>query len=115
MTSIVVRPLPVLYACTGCREFGYAAPRIARALDERGVAECIWLGATPPPSTVSGRYPLMTLDACEKGCARDWVSKRGRSVECAFVAEPHERDEPQAATARIVAELAPRLDPDQSA
>jgi uncharacterized metal-binding protein len=108
MTSVVLRPLPVLYACAGCREFGYSAPRVASALDERGLVECIWLGVTPPPSTVSGRYPLMTLDACEKACASNWVRNRGRSAEHAFFVEPHERDVPQAAAARIAAELDPR-------
>jgi uncharacterized metal-binding protein len=107
MPSVVLRPLPVLYACAGCREFGYSAPRVGRALDERGVVECIWLGATPPPSTVSGRYPIMTLDACEKGCARNWVCEHGRSVERACYLQPQERDDPPTATARIAAELDP--------
>ena len=102
---MIVRPLPVLYACAGCREFGYAAPRVARALDGMGVAESVWLGDNPP--RVTGRYPIVTLDACERGCARDWVWKKDASVQCAFFLEPHERDDPQAAAARIAGELSP--------
>jgi uncharacterized metal-binding protein len=109
MTIVVLRPLPVLYACAGCSEFGYSAPRVANALDARGVVECIWLGATPPPSTVSGRYPIITLDACEKACAMQWVRKHGRTVERACFVKPQERDDPPTATARIAAELAPRF------
>ena len=105
-SRMIVRPLPVLYACAGCKEFGYAAPRVARALDERGLAETIWLGAAPPG--VTGRYPIFTLDACEKGCARKWVRDLGGGVQRAFTLEPLERDDLEAATARIAAELSPR-------
>jgi uncharacterized metal-binding protein len=100
----LVRPLPVLYACAGCREFGNAAPRVAQALDERGVAQAIWLGTAPPQ--VSGRYPIFTLDACDKGCALEWVYQRGRSVQRALALQPIERDAPELATARILDDLA---------
>jgi uncharacterized metal-binding protein len=107
MTRVVLRPLPVLYACAGCSEFGYSAIRVARALDARGLAEAIWLGDTS--LRVTGRYPVFTLEACGKGCAQDWVHARGARVEKAFVLEPQERDVPEAATARLAAKLGPRL------
>ena len=107
MTRVVLRPLPVLYACAGCSEFGYSAARVAQALDARGIAEAIWLGDAP--QRVTGRYPVFTLDACRKGCARDWVHVRGARVEKTLVLEPHERDVPEAATARLTAELDPRF------
>jgi uncharacterized metal-binding protein len=107
MTRVVLRPLPVLYACSGCSELGYSAVRVARALDEQGVVEAIWLGDAP--LRVTGRYPIFTLDACGKGCARDWVRARGGRVEKAFALEPQERDVPEAATARLTAELDPRF------
>jgi uncharacterized metal-binding protein len=102
----VATPLPVLYVCAGCREYGYAAPRVAQALDQRGLAQAIWLGSAQ--AGVSGRYPVFSLDACEKGCARQWARERCGSVERAFILEPQERDDPQKATARIAAELSPR-------
>lgn len=104
-SCIAVRALPVLYACAGCNKFGYAAPRVARALDERGLVEAIWLGAAQ--RGVTGRYPIFTLDACEEGCARKWVRERGGSAQRAFALEPLERDDPQTATARIAGELSP--------
>lgn len=100
-----VRPFPVLYACAGCREFGYAAPRVARALDERGLAEAHWLGDAP--ERVSGRYPIVTLDACPKRCARDWVHAQGVAEQCAFLLSPRERDDVQAALERIARLLSP--------
>jgi uncharacterized metal-binding protein len=89
----------VLYACAGCPQFGYAAPRVARALDDRGLAEAVWLGKAPARFT--GRYPIYSLDACEKRCASDWVRAHGARVQRAFVLEPHERDDIAAALARI--------------
>jgi uncharacterized metal-binding protein len=100
---MIVWPLPVLYACAGCREFGYAAPRVARELDRRGLVEAIWLGSAPP--RVTGRYPILALDACGKGCAAQWARERGGAVQRAFVLEPGERDDLEAASARIAAEI----------
>lgn len=102
----VATPLPVLYACQGCPEFGYAAPRVAQALDNSGLAQAIWLGSAQ--AGVSGRYPVFTLDACEKGCARQWARERCGSVERAFMLEPQERDDPNKASARIAAEVSAR-------
>jgi uncharacterized metal-binding protein len=101
--SFVVWPMPVLYACAGCAEFGYAAPRVARALDERGLVEAIWLGRAR--LRVTGRYPILSLDACEKRCAREWVCERGGTVALALVLDPLERDAPEVAIARIAARL----------
>lgn len=100
---IVLRPLPVLYACPGCREYGYAAPRVARALGARGLAEVHWLGTAP--ARVSGRYPIFALDACPKRCARDWIEARGARVQRAFLLEPAERDDVQTAVKRLAAAL----------
>lgn len=102
----VATPLPVLYACHGCPEFGYAAPRVAQGLDAAGLAQAIWLGSAQ--TGVSGRYPVFTLDACDKGCARQWARERCGSVERAFELQPLERDAPDKAIARIADELSPR-------
>jgi uncharacterized metal-binding protein len=95
----------VLYACAGCSEYGYAAPRVARALDERGLAEAHWLGDAP--ERVSERYPLLALDGCPKRCAREWVHAQGAAVQCALLLSPHERDDLQAAAERIARLLSP--------
>jgi uncharacterized metal-binding protein len=99
--SSVVRPLPVLYACAGCRQFGFAAPRVARALDERGLAESVWLGEAP--QRITGRYPIFSLDACDKRCASGWAHAHGATVQRAFTLAPLERDDPAAALERIAA------------
>jgi len=99
--SVVVRPLPVLYACAGCPQFGYAAPRVASALDRRGLAESVWLGE--PPARITGRYPVYSLDACGKRCASDWVQAQGGSVQRVFELTPLERDDPAVAVERIAA------------
>lgn len=104
MPGVTVRPLPVLYACKGCAAYGYSAPRVARALDRRGLVEAVWLGDAS--DGVSERFPIHTLDACAERCAADWVHARGRRVSRAFVLEPAERDDPEAAVARIAAVLA---------
>ena len=93
----------MLYACAGCREFGYAAPRVARALAERRLAEAHWLGDAP--ARVSGRYPILTLDACPKRCAREWVDAQGVAVQCSFLLSPRERDDPPAAVERLARAL----------
>src|SRR5688500_15198845 len=100
---MLIKPLPVLYACACCPRYGYAARRVARALAQRGLAEAIWLGDAP--ARVTGRYPIYSLDACDERCASDWVHARGAAVERAFVLEPHERDDITAATECIATAL----------
>lgn len=97
--KIVLRPLPVLYACEGCPEFGYSAPRVGQVLERRGWAELAWLGARgPKPLT---RFPVYSLDACERACAKRWLEERGVQVQRALVLDPLERLEPERAADRI--------------
>ena len=51
--KVIVKALPVLYACAGCPEYGFAAPRVAQALDELGLAEAAWLGKVPRSAAVT--------------------------------------------------------------
>lgn len=102
---VVLRPFPVLYACPGCAQFGYAAPRVARRLDERRLVEAVWLGAVPRWGTVTTRFPILTLDACEKGCARSWVESKGGRAEQCFVLTPLERLDDEGAARRIATAL----------
>jgi uncharacterized metal-binding protein len=99
--KIQLRPLPVLYACAGCPEFGYAAPRVAQALDRMGKAEMAWLGA-PGPKPLA-RFPVFSLDACEKGCAKRWLEERGVQVQRALFLGPPDRDDTEGAAERIAA------------
>jgi uncharacterized metal-binding protein len=101
MQRVVLRPLPVIFACAGCPEFGYSAPRAAQALERRGQAEMAWLGA-PGPKPLA-RFPCYSLDACERRCAQRWLEERGVQVQLAFVLDPLERLEPERAAARIAA------------
>lgn len=102
--SFVLRPLPVMYACAGCTEYGYAAPRVAQMLEARGLVQTIWLGALRP-SDATTRFPLLSLDACGKACAREWVEARGGRLQCAVLLSPQERDDLEGAAARIAASL----------
>lgn len=83
MTTVLVEPLPVLYACQGCPEFGQVARDTGALLDRTGRAQMIWLGAPVTP-TLRERFPIYSLDGCGKGCARDWLAARGVIAEKSF-------------------------------
>jgi uncharacterized metal-binding protein len=100
--SVVLRPLPVLYACAGCSELGYSAVRVGRELERRGKVETIWLGL---PGRRTARWPVISLDACDRRCARAWLEERGIQPQLAFVLTPHERFDPDRAVERIAAAL----------
>ena len=93
--KVVVRPLPVVYACQGCPEFGERARQIGMLLDWKGVAETVWLGAPKPKHTT--RFPIIALDGCDKGCARAWLERHGVTAERSYVLE----DRTQAAAERM--------------
>jgi uncharacterized metal-binding protein len=77
---VVVTPLPVLYACQGCAEFGQGARELGERLDRAGLAQLVWLGAAVKP-LLGERYPVHALDGCAQGCARRWLEGRGIPVE----------------------------------
>lgn len=83
--KVVLRPLPVLYACQGCAEFGQRAREHAAALDRNGRGQLIWLGAVRPDATATQRFPILALDGCGKGCARRWLAERGVVPDRHFV------------------------------
>lgn len=86
--KVVLRPLPVLYACQGCPEFGNRAQEDGAALDRRGLAQLVWLGGVRPDSAATERFPIFTLDGCDKGCARRWLEERGVAPQREFVTRP---------------------------
>lgn len=83
MTRAVVHPLPVLYACQGCPEFGQLARDIGSLLDRTGRGQLVWLGGAVKPE-LRQRFPIYSIDGCEKGCARAWLAQHGMSAEQSF-------------------------------
>ena len=76
--------LPVLYACQGCPEHGQAARDAAGALDRRGEAQMVWIGAHPGPIPRS-RFPIVAVDGCREGCAVRWLERRGVTPDWSYV------------------------------
>ncbi len=83
MTTAVVEPLPVLYACQGCAQFGQVARDIGALLDRTGRAQLVWLGAPATPA-LRERFPVYTIDGCGKGCAKRWLAEQGMAAEKSF-------------------------------
>ena len=81
---VVLKPLPVLYACQGCPEFGQRAREFAASLDRDGVAEMVWLGASRE-LTPTERYPVYAVDGCGKKCALEWLARHGITAERSYV------------------------------
>lgn len=80
----IVSPLPVLYVCQGCPEFGQRARDAGAALERDGYAEMVWLGAARDRQPTQ-RYPILALDGCDKGCAARWLRERGIVPEGVYV------------------------------
>jgi uncharacterized metal-binding protein len=79
----IAKPLPVLYACQGCPEFGQTAQEVGSLLDSNGVAEMVWLGA--PDLTRRSRFPAVALDGCGRACALHWLARHGIPAERSYV------------------------------
>ena len=80
---VIVRPFPVLYACQGCPQFGQIAREVGAALERRGLAEMVWLGAADvEPKT---RFPIFALDGCAQACARRWLAGHGVAARRSYV------------------------------
>jgi uncharacterized metal-binding protein len=77
---VVVQPLPVLYACQGCAEFGQLARDVGAFFDQAGTLELAWLGSGRrlEPTT---RFPVYALDGCARACARRWLERHGVTPE----------------------------------
>lgn len=58
----MVTPLPVLYACHGCAEYGQLARDVGAFFEQAGA-----------------------LDGCKKACALRWLAERGVVPESAYV------------------------------
>jgi uncharacterized metal-binding protein len=80
----VLRPLPVLYACQGCPEFGNRARDVGALFDRAGAVEMVWLGRGRDLEPTS-RFPIFALDGCAQGCARRWLRDHGTAADQSFV------------------------------
>lgn len=100
----IAKPLPVLYACQGCPEFGQTAQEVGSLLDSNGVAEMVWLGA--PDLTRRSRFPAVALDGCGRACALRWLERHGIPAERSYVLEERGPAAVERAVRRITAELA---------
>ena len=74
----------MLYVCQGCPARGQLARDAAAALERRGMAQMVWLGAEPGAIPRS-RYPILALDGCEERCAVRWLERRGVTPERSYV------------------------------
>ena len=78
---MVLRPLPVLVACQGCRAFGDLAHELACVLDARGFGEANWLGAGRGEEQLAAkarsRFPIYAVEGCAKRCAGHWLARHG--------------------------------------
>lgn len=99
----IVKPLPVLYACQGCPQFGHLAREVAALLDATGVVEAVQL-ETSRHLKPKARFPILTLEACERRCARHWLEQHEVTPDREYVlADP--RGSAQRAAQHLAAEL----------
>jgi len=86
---MVVRALPVVFACQGCAEFGDMAHEVASVLDARRFAEAAWLGGTTAEdhlaSKARSRFPVYALEGCTKRCAAQWLARHGVKAQRLFI------------------------------
>ena len=92
-----VKLRPVLFACAGCPQHGYLAPQVAALLDARNVAELTPLSAQGVEKA-RARFPVFTLEGCERACARQWLGDYGvRPRRCDMLSDFHAADAGQLA------------------
>ena len=92
-----IRVRPVLFACAGCPQRGYLAPQAAALLDARNLAEFTPLTARGVEKA-RARFPVFTLEGCDRACAREWLRGHGVRVQrCDMLGDFHAADEAQLA------------------
>ena len=83
--KLVLRPIPVVFACRGC-ELGDAARRAVADLDRRGLAEASMAGSDA--AKARSRYPIYVIEGCEKACAAQWLAGHGVTPQRSFILDP---------------------------
>ena len=86
---MVLRPLPVLFACQGCPEYGDTAHDVASVLDAWGFAESAWLGGQAADdqraAKARSRFPVYAVEGCGKRCAAQWLARHGVKPQRQFI------------------------------
>lgn len=78
----MARPLPVIYACSGCTSAGQLADHAARTLDRAGLAEMasvagIGAGDAQELGRARSRFPVIAIDGCVNACVRRCLERNG--------------------------------------
>lgn len=86
---MIVKPLPVVYACRGCASDGRTARRVTTALDQLGLAESCCMpgdgGDFSCASRARSRYPIFAIDGCPEACALRWLKRLGITPQRHYV------------------------------
>jgi len=116
------KPLPVIYACSGCSSAGQMANTLALRLDHEGLAEMSCIagvggGVAPLVAKARSAERVIAIDGCPLHCALHSLRTRGVEpalhVDLAKLAVKkrlHQHPDPQQAEVLFV-ELAQQLDP----
>ena len=76
------KPLPIVYACSGCSDAGEIADRVARQLTREGVAQMSCLAGiggrvNSLVSTAEKAERILVVDGCPLNCARHTLELAG--------------------------------------
>jgi uncharacterized metal-binding protein len=85
-----MRPLAVVYACSGCSSVGALADHVARTLDRKGLAEMASIAGvgardSQQLSRARSRFPIVAIDGCVQACARRCLERQGITVARSYV------------------------------
>jgi uncharacterized metal-binding protein len=83
--KIVLRPIPVVFACRGC-ELDAAARQAAAELDRRGEGEASVMGRDA--AKARSRFPIYVIEGCGKCCATEWLGSIGVRPQKRCVLDP---------------------------
>jgi uncharacterized metal-binding protein len=90
IVKIILRPIPVVFACRGC-ELEAAAQRAAAALERRGEGEAAIMGRDA--TKARSRFPVHAIEGCAKCCASEWLASIGVRPQHVQVLEPDSASE----------------------
>ncbi len=85
--KVVLRPIPVVFACRGCG-LDTAARQAAAELDRRGEGEASLMGRDA--AKARSRFPIHAIEGCDKRCATQWLSSIGVRPQHVHVLDPEQ-------------------------
>jgi uncharacterized metal-binding protein len=88
--GVVVKALPLVYACAGCPAGGYLSLAVGVSLEHRRLAEVSVLVGEACRGTVLAdkarcRFPVLALEGCAESCALQWLREHGISPHRRYV------------------------------